>query len=273
MVDDLFLVAATLYSCSFTEYNIEASTLELVKLLKRFLPPQPGPQGIAAFVQHRMRPSLVVSLVLLRVWSGLSMAPPIPPQPVGTLKYGVASPRLVIECFHDLCCPFSGKMFRTLSEIDLEKAYPGVDLLFQNVPQPWHAQSSYMHEVSLAVKAVDPSSFFPAVGALFDAQARFFDDQVMDKTRNQIYAECVDVVCAAAPVDREAVLAKLRLAGEGNAGNGVTLAMKWAIKYHRVRSVHVTPTVFLNGVEAPDISSGWTVDQWKAKLDALVGTA
>ena len=57
--------------------------------------------------------------------------------------------------------------------------------------------------------------------------------------------------------------------GEGNSGNKTTVQMKFVIKYHRVRSVHVTPTVFLNGVESPDISSGWTVAQWHEKLSSL----
>ena len=46
--------------------------------------------------------------------------------------------------------------------------------------------------------------------------------------------------------------------------------MKWAVKYHRVRSIHVTPTVLVNGIEAPDISSGWTGDQWDEKIAALL---
>ena len=58
--------------------------------------------------------------------------------------------------------------------------------------------------------------------------------------------------------------------GEGNSGNKTTGQMKFAIKYHRVRSVHVTSTVFLNGVESPDISSGWTAEQWHEKIAALL---
>ena len=70
----------------------------------------------------------------------------------------------------------------------------GVDMVFQNVPQPWHPQSSYMHEVSLAVKIVDESKFFSACSAIFAAQENFFDDKTADKTRNQIYDALVEVV-------------------------------------------------------------------------------
>lgn len=46
--------------------------------------------------------------------------------------------------------------------------------------------------------------------------------------------------------------------------------MKWAVKYHRTRSVHTTPTVFLNGLEAPDISSSWGLDEWNEKITCFL---
>ena len=67
--------------------------------------------------------------------------------------------------------------------------------------------------------------------------------------------------------------AQLSLTGPGNVGNAVTQAIKWSVKFHRARSVHVTPTVLLNGIEAPDVSSGWSAEQWAAKIGAALGTA
>ena len=37
--------------------------------------------------------------------------------------------------------------------------------------------------------------------------------------------------------------------------------MKWIIKHHRTRGVHVTPTCFVNGLEAGIVSSGWSAEQ------------
>lgn len=132
-----------------------------------------------------------------------------------------------------------------------------------------HPQSSLMHEVALAVKAVDESKFFPAARLLLAAQAQFFDDRVMDKTRSQLYSELVAVVSQAG-VDEAALHRQLALTGAGNSGNAVTIHVKFATKYHRARSIHVTPTVLLNGIEAPDISSGWTPEQWREKLDPIL---
>jgi hypothetical protein len=103
-----------------------------------------------------------------------------------------------------------------------------------------------------------------------NCQSDFFDDKTMDKSRSQLYE---DLASRSFPSDGErkaALLAFLGLKGEGNSGSKATQLVKWAVKYHRLaRSVHVTPTVFLNGLEAGDVGSGWTVEQWTEKLDNL----
>lgn len=72
------------------------------------------------------------------------------------------------------------------------------------------------------------------------------DSTTASKTRLQIYDELADIA-AGVGIDRAAFLAELAIEGTGNAGNRVTQDMKFAIKYHRTRGVHVTPTVHLNG--------------------------
>ena len=165
------------------------------------------------------------------------MPPPIPPAPVGTLMLNTPGPSLVIEAFVDFCCPFSKKLFTTVYALMPSLAGGGkVDLLLQCVPQPWHAQSAYMHEAALAVKSIDESKFFVACEALFAAQEAFFDAPTADKSANQIKAELAEVVSKATDLDTAAVIEQLAIKGEGNCGNSTTPNMKWAIKYHRVRS-------------------------------------
>ena len=57
-----------------------------------------------------------------------------------------------------------------------------------------------------------------------------------------------------------------------NGGNGVTQRVKWAVKNHRARGVHVTPTVFVNGVEAVEVSSSWGLEEWCAFLEPYVSS-
>ena len=52
-----------------------------------------------------------------------------------------------------------------------------------------------------------------------------------------------------------------------------TQELKWSTRYHRVRSVHVTPTVFLNGLETPDISSSFTAAEWQDKINNILAQA
>jgi len=175
-----------------------------------------------------------------------------------------------LQVFLDLDCPFSRKCFKTLYEGSVIDSYKGkpVQFLVQNVIQPWHPVGSLMHEVSLAVKSMQPSSFYPFVNCIFDAQESFSDVATENMTRGQVN-EALVALAVEVGVSREALQERIALTGGGggNAGSATTQEVKWACKYHRSRGVHITPTVFVNGLEASDISSGWTVGEWKELLD------
>lgn len=192
--------------------------------------------------------------------------PPLPRFPVGTPINAAASPQARVELFLDLCCPFSKKMFAVVLDQlcpALEAEKPGqVQFVVQNVPQPWHPQSAYMHEASFAAKHVAPESFGAYCKAVFDNLDSFVDGPTMHKSRVQIYDDLADIA-GSVGIDRAAFLAELAIDGSGNK---TTQEMKFAVKYHRARGVHVTPTVHLNGLEAPQISSSATLDDWKAFL-------
>ena len=76
----------------------------------------------------------------------------------------------------------------------------------------------------------------------------YSDEDTWEKPRSQIYKELCDLA-ASLGVDRSSLLALLTMKPEGgNAGTGMTQAIKWCVKYHRARGVHVTPTVHVNGL-------------------------
>lgn len=170
-----------------------------------------------------------------------------------------------VELYLDLICPFSRKMWAAVVEGKLnEKAGDKVCFIVNQVPQPWHPQGTYVHEAALAVKQAAPDKYFAfctAVYAAFDA-GRFKDDTTWDLSRAQIYEELL-VIASANGVDRATVEPLLARSPEGgNSGNQMTQVIKWVVKYHRCRAVHVTPTVHVNGLEAGVVSSGWTTEQW-----------
>lgn len=195
------------------------------------------------------------------------MPPALPTTPCGTILNRCAAPLLVLELFLDLDCPFSARMWNTVSNeggvIDtFDAQFPGkVQFVMHNVPQPWHPQSCMMHEASFAVKNVDEAMFRPFVSAVFSHQDQFLDSACFEKSRSDIYEDLANIA-AGIGVNKAAVLEQLALKGEGNGGNAVTQQMKFAAKFHRNRGMHVTPTVLANGLEASHISSGWTIEEW-----------
>jgi hypothetical protein len=88
-----------------------------------------------------------------------------------------------------------------------------------------------------------------------------FDDKTKDQNRTQIFKILADIgtECGYEATALGDLLSLKNIKGYGGLGD-VTQLLKWAVKYHRTRGVHTTPTVFINGTEAVDVSSRWSVD-------------
>jgi len=163
-------------------------------------------------------------------------------------------------------------MFTTLYNDVLPEFKDDSDVSFviHQVVQPWHPQGTMVHEAALAVKQVEPSAYADYVKAIYDAfcgdDQLFSDEYTWSKTRLEIYDDLLKLLPSGA--DAAAVKALLLPKGTGgNEGNAMTQEIKWATKYHRGRGVHVTPTVFVNGLEAGVVSSGWKKEDWIKFLD------
>ena len=204
------------------------------------------------------------------------MAPPLPSVPAGIKLTNSFSSGVVVDLFHDVCCPYSKKMFDTvfrslIPALEKENLIGGIQFLWQSVPQPWHAQSCCMHDAIMAASILDVEKTPTYIFNIFAKQTDFFDDQAKNLSRVQIY-EKLATIGGESGYDISSLSALLSLEDvRGNEGLGnVTQYLKWAVKYHRVRGVHVTPTVFINGIEAPDVSSGWCDTEWLEKLQPMI---
>ncbi|CAK0858011.1 unnamed protein product [Prorocentrum cordatum] len=168
-------------------------------------------------------------------------------------------------------------MHTTLQEVvpAYEASHPGaIQWLYCNVIQPWHPQSAVMHEACMAVAAVKPEAVWKFCSAVYDQQENFFDDKVRSKSANTLHDELCTIAAEATGIPKSDLGAQLALkSGGGNAGCQITQLVKWYTKMHRVRGVHVTPTVFVNGTEAPQVGSGWSAAEWKDFLDPMLGPA
>lgn len=203
-----------------------------------------------------------------------SDGPRLPPRPLG-MAFGEGGPSApAVELFMDLACPFSGRLFAAVHPA----SRPGGALhgkarfIFQHVVQPWHPQSEVMHAAALAVRELrGEEKALDFCLALFEAYDDFTDEAVGDETRDVTAGRLAALAAAAAGAQADAVLP---LITKGDDAYKRTLqALKWTVKQHRSRAVHVTPTVFVHGIEAPQISSSWTTGQWAELLDELAAAA
>ena len=210
---------------------------------------------------HTLSPSSVAHRAAVKL-----MPPPLNPVAAGHPLSPPGKP-VVIELYLDLICPFSSKMYKTVYDEVLPVFGQQISFVIHQVPQPWHPQGTYVHEVALAVKQVQPDLYPAVCRALFAAydSGKFTDADTWHKSRAQVYEELLDLV-AATGAPRAAVAALLTDTGSGS---GMTQPLKWAVKFHRVRSVHVTPTVFVNGLEAGVVSSGWGGAEWQRFLQPM----
>jgi hypothetical protein len=106
---------------------------------------------------------------------------------------------------------------------------------------------------------------------VFDNSESFSDDVAYQMTQHQMHLLLADL--AGSFVSREAFMKTVAykvVEGERNTGNGSTQMLKWLVKYHRSSGVHVTPTVFVNQIEASHVSSGWELSQWQELLTPLL---
>ena len=82
----------------------------------------------------------------------------------------------------------AAQMFCALYDGDMFAKLDGkVCFVFQNVPQPWHPQTVYLHEVSLLVEAL-AGAFAKFVRAVYKEFAggfgRFFDEDTYERRRS-----------------------------------------------------------------------------------------
>mmetsp|Transcript_37318 Transcript_37318/g.42642 ORF Transcript_37318/g.42642 Transcript_37318/m.42642 type:complete len:237 (+) Transcript_37318:56-766(+) len=232
--------------------------------------------------------ALIVLLQLILISVVVAMAPPLPPKPLGTYLTGkpssTTSPTINVDCYLDLVCPFSDKMFLTLYNDVLpiisadETKKSAIAIKIYHVVQPWHPQGTMVHEAALAVKKVANEddnlylNYFKWICEQFTGpDKKFSDADTWNQSRSQIYESLLLYFQTQNLPNISASAMKLLVppALEGNCGNDVTQDIKWTCKHHRAMGVHVTPTVFVNGIEAVQISSGWKCDDWVSFFDSF----
>jgi len=152
----------------------------------------------------------------------------------------------------------------------IKQTYPGlVRFVFRHQVQPWHPQSTMLHEAALAVAQISPSRFFDFSKVLFEHAADYYDAKTYTQSRMQIY-ESLAQLSEKVSINADAVLALLTRdtsdPSAQNGGNKITNDLKRAIKFGRQNGIHVSPTTLFNGIVENAISSSWTWNEWQTYL-------
>eukprot|EP00039_Didymoeca_costata_P007194 m.97175 g.97175 ORF g.97175 m.97175 type:complete len:204 (-) comp13584_c0_seq2:1041-1652(-) len=181
-----------------------------------------------------------------------------------------------LEVYLDYCCPFSAKLYKTVFHEVLEKANGKVAFTLRHQIQPWHPQSTYVHEAALAVKQLSgDGAFWKYSTALFEKQVDFFDANVFSLSRDAVNDMLVKLAVEVCKVPGEKMKDLLSLLpeeaspGHTNRGNKMTNTVKACIKHSRQRGIHVSPTCVINGIEV-DTSSSWTCEKWMEFLKPIL---
>ncbi|GAA5981490.1 hypothetical protein JCM10908_004126 [Rhodotorula pacifica] len=196
---------------------------------------------------------------------------------------GRASAAHQLELYLDIVCPFSRKQLQGVRQhvLPFAEANPeALTVIIRQVPQAWHSSSTLVHEAALGVsralldsgKAHSWSEAAPQWRDFFykliDEQEAFHDEPTAVETPNQTRERLADYA-EVVGVDRKAFLEAVK-AGKGNGGTSVTSDLKLQIKFHRTRGIHVTPTVALDGLIEPSISSSFSGDDWRKFIEDKV---
>jgi hypothetical protein len=216
------------------------------------------------------------------------------------LRIGSLASERCCEVFVDFACPYSRKMFMTLKPLAQSSGYDEkICFVFHNVIQPWHHQSLWLHETSYAVKMVRPACLLPFWQTLFEQSPDWYDKHVYTLSRPVFYdkmaALAAKVICKEEGLDADGdvfevfkkellqwLIPPMQAGGNypesaeklGSSPNDDENALfpftLQTVKFHRKRGVHVTPTVFFNGIEQAQVSSAWDETQWKEFLDSAL---
>jgi len=190
----------------------------------------------------------------------------VPNVQIGAVVGSRDSP-ILVQVFLDFSCPYSRKMFTVLFKEVIPVFRHRVAFVLHNQVQPWHFQSTFLHEAFLAVNKISPDRAWPFAHVLFEHQESVFGDEKMfNKSRGDIYKEIMKLVRTDPAINVAQIEQQLTPVPEKNNENPIIMEFKQGVKYTRTLGVHVSPTVLINGLIDDSISSSWTFAQWNEYL-------
>ncbi len=188
---------------------------------------------------------------------------PIPQRPSG-YRLGNADAPIVIEMFFDLECPFSRKGWQTIFQIKQAYSAEQIYLILYPMTLGNHRQSWDATKAAIAVAGDDPSKFVKFVNYLFDHQSEFANEAFKDQTQTQWHQLLASYAVDATEWSDQNQFIELLNSPE------IYSQARIPARFATIRGVWSTPTYFINGAEATDLSSQSSLQDWQRAIDSLL---
>lgn len=188
---------------------------------------------------------------------------PIPNRPSG-YRLGKPNAPVQIEMFFDLECPFSKKGWQTILQVvsayDPEQVY----LILQPMTLGNHRQSWDATKAAIAVARDDADKFVEFVSYIFEHQSEFANEAFQNKTQIDWHHLLADYAIAATQwSDKQEFIQLLN-------SEDIYSKARIPARFAAIKGVWSTPTYFINGAEATELSSQSSLQDWKKTIDPLI---
>lgn len=191
------------------------------------------------------------------------MAIPIPKRPVG-YRLGAGDALIQIEAFVDVECPFSKKAWPTLLDIANTYSPEEVSITIYPVVLADHRQSWDVTKTAVLLANGDALQFWNFLSYLYQRQEKYVNTAFDHQTRQNLYDLLAHFAADFADeTDAKGFIKTIQ-------SDELSSQAKHPIRYAITRGVWSTPTFFINGAEAPDLSSASTIAVWQSTLDDLL---
>ena len=188
---------------------------------------------------------------------------PIPHRPSG-YRLGNSNAPVQIEMFFDLECPFSKKGWQTILKVASAFSAEQIYLILQPMTLGNHRQSWDATKAAIAVAGDDTNKFIDFVNYLLDRQAEFANEASKDTTQTQWHNTLADYAVDATQWSDKNKFIELLNSKE------IYNKARIPARFAAVKGVWSTPTFFINGAEATDLSSQSSLEDWQQTINSLL---
>lgn len=188
---------------------------------------------------------------------------PIPSRPSG-YRLGQSDAPVQIEMFFDLECPFSKKGWQNIMQVVSAYSPDQISLVLQPMTLGNHRQSWDATKAAIAVAGDDADKFVSFVNYILDRQTEFANEASKDTTQTEWQQTLADYALDSTEMSDKAEFLQLLNSKE------VYAKARIPARFATIRGVWSTPTFFINGAEASNLSSKSSLADWQLQIDSLL---